>query len=179
MQRRAVVLALIAAIAMAPVASAELLRNLNLSGGESEGHWVIVTAKALKEGAPMGEAIIGIGKGEDLEAAFGMVLKNYKPAVGAVTAEQLAEVRTSDKAPEAQTAIIKVNADQYAKIAEIVKRYSETEEFTDNPTNVAMNYATEVLRAIGGMKMPYRSGLGSSNAINYFNDIGVLNRKKV
>lgn len=172
--RAVVILSLLAAV---PAAfAAENLKELDASGGKSEGHWVIFVSKALAPNAPMGTVAAGVGKGDTLDAAFGMYIDAAKPQVGKVNADVIKEARESDKEPEATTVIAKITPEQYKAAKAIIDEWSKKDEFIDRPNDVVVNFAQLVIDAVG-MDRPYRPGLAPVNPVLYFSDIAIVNRK--
>jgi len=163
-------------IAVTSWGDAEVLRHLDVSGGDHEGHWVMFFSKAMSPNAPMGTAGAAAGKGETLEAAFGLVVKNSRPSLSVVTKEQINALRDDESAPATTITLIDVTPEQYAKAKAAIDKYSAVEEQVDTAPNVAMNLAYEVFKELP-VKQPYRSGLGSTTVLTYYEDIGTLNRK--
>ena len=165
-------------VAFSAFGEEELFRHLDVSDGKSEGHWVMFFSKAMAKNAPMGTVGVAVGKGDSCEAAFGMLVKSSKPAVGTITEEEIKALRADEKGPAATITLIDVTPEQYAAAKEAVDTYSAREEHIDRATDVAMNFAYSVFKHLP-LKQPYRSGLGGANVINYYADIGLLNRKLV
>ena len=105
-----------------------------------------------------------------------MLVKGSKPTLGAATEEEIEARRADDSAPAATITLIDVSPEQYAAAKEAVDVYSAREEHIDRQTDVAMNFAFDVFKNLP-LKRPYRSGLGGAKVINYYSDIGLLNRK--
>ena len=163
-------------LALSAFAEEEVFRHLDVSDGNHEGHWVMFFSKATEKDAPMGSVGVAVGKGNSFEGAFGMILKNSRPALGAVTEKDIEALRADEKAPAATITLIDVTPEQYAVAKEAVDAYSAKEEHVDRETDVAMNFAYDVFKHLP-LKRPYRSGLGGANVINYYADLGLLNRK--
>ena len=90
--------------------------------------------------------------------------------------DDIEALRADEKAPAATITLIDVTPEQYAVAKEAVDAYSAKEEHVDRETDVAMNFAYDVFKHLP-LKRPYRSGLGGANVINYYADLGLLNRK--
>ena len=162
-----------AALALPLTALAEeKLSHLDVSGGASQGHWVMLVSKAMVPKARLGTAVGAVGKSDKFEAGFGMSVKASRPTVAPVSEADLKAVRENDKDPRTTTTIIDVSPEQYKTIKAIVEKWAAVEEHVDGPINVAMNFGGEIFKALG-FKMPYRSG---ANAIQYWEDAAVLNR---
>ena len=176
MNQRAILL--MAAIALlAPMAmAAEQAREIDASGGTSKGQWVAIVSKPAATNAPVGTAAVVLGKGDKFEAAYGMTMVAGKPTVATISEDTIKAERESDKEPLATTVIVKVSAEQHATIEKILKEWDAKPEHIDPPNDVAVNFAQEIVDALG-MKRAYRTGLGPVNPILYYADLGLINRK--
>lgn len=176
LQRTGAVLA-IALMAIVPAAFAgENVTEVDASGGKSKGQWVIFLSKGMSASAPIGTAAAVVGNGDKIEAAFGMNVQGGKPVASAISADVITAERTSDKEPAATTLIVKVTAEQHDAVKKIIEQWSAIEEHADAPNDVAVNFAQEVIDALG-MKRAYRTGLAPVNPIQYFGDLSIVNRK--
>lgn len=177
MKTVAQVAVMLGVLAMMPAAFAkEELSKLDASEGKSKGHWVMFVSKGMAPNAPMGTVAAGVGKDDKLEAAFGMFIESARPQVGEVKAETIKEARESDDEPAATTVIVKATPEQYKAVKAIVDEWNKKEEFINRPNDEVVNFAQEVLDAMG-MDRPYRPGLAPVNPVLYFSDIAIVNRK--
>lgn len=158
--------------------TAEEVRKLDVSGGKHEGHWMMVVARPVQEGSPMGFAAIALGKDDEFEGAFGYYVQEGRPAAGVISEEQIKETRAIEDEPGTDTAVIRLSPAQYEKAAKVLKKWSDMEEYIDPPHDTAVNFGWALVKAVGELKMPYRTGLGAVNPIVWFSDIGLLNRNK-
>ena len=157
-------------IALCPGASAETLREIDLRENASGDLYVMVCARPVQPKSASGDAFFVVGEGdpsssESFSGSFGMYVNQGKQAVGKVPAARVTEVRGAGAPPETSTFIVHVDKELFQQV------------FPDNAMNVALNIGGEVVRTLG-LKLPYRSGLGNVNPPLYYNDIGVLNRKR-
>lgn len=178
MMRKTIGLVLISMtmIAVSSWGEPELFRHLDVSDGNHEGHWVMFFSKGMAPNSPIGNVGAAVGKGDNLEAAFGMAVKNSRPVLGAVTIEEINALRDDESAPATIITLIDVSPEQFKAAKAAVDGYIATEEHLDTPPNVAMNVAFDVFKNLP-MKRPYRSGLGSTTVMTFYTDIGQLNRK--
>ena len=163
-------------VAVSSWGEGEVFRHLDVSDGNHEGHWVMFFSKGSAPDSSMGTVGVAVGKGDSFEGAFGMVVKSSRPVLGAVTLEQINELRDDDQAPVTTITLIDLSPEQYAQAKETVDKYNAVEEHIDSPLNVAMNFAYDMFKNLP-LKRPYRSGLGSTTVLTYYEDIGQLNRK--
>ncbi len=133
-------------------------------------------SKGMAPNAPMGTVAAAVGKDDKLETAFGMFVEAARPQVGEIEAETIKEARESDKEPAATTVIVKATPEQYKTVKGIIEDWNEREEFVNRPNDEVVNFAQEVLDAMG-MDRPYRPGLAPVNPVLYFSDIAIVNRK--
>ena len=169
-------------IAVCPGANAETLREIDLRENASGDLYVMVCARPVQPKSSSGDAFFVVGEGdpssaESFSGSFGMYVNQGKQAVGKVPAARVTEVRGAGAPPETSTFIVHVDKELFQQVAAIIEPYSAQEDFPDNAMNVALNIGGEVVRTLG-LKLPYRSGLGNVNPPLYYNDIGVLNRKR-
>jgi len=177
MMQRACAGLMVAVVALCPaVFAAEKVTEIDASGGKSTGHWVIFLSKGAAANAPIGTAAAVVGHGDSIEGAFGMNVQGGKPVASAISADVVKAERASEKEPGAITLIVKVTADQHAAVKKIIETWSAIAEHNDAPNDVAVNFAQEVIDALG-MKRAYRTGLAPVNPIQYFGDLAVVNRK--
>jgi hypothetical protein len=161
----------------APAAfAAEQLREVDASGGTSNGQWVLFISKGAAPNAPMGTAAVAVGKGDKFQAGYGLHMAAGKPTVAAVKEELIKSERESDKEPAATTLIVKVSKDQHAEVTKIIKEWTKIEEHIDPPNDVAVNFVQEIIDALG-MKRAYRTGLAPVNPVQYYADLSIVNRK--
>jgi hypothetical protein len=69
-----------------------------------------------------------------------------------------------------------VSAAQHDDMKKLLDKWTAIEKHQDPVMDVAVNFAQEALDALH-MKRSYRSGLGGLNAVQYYADIAVNNRK--
>lgn len=178
------VIALLAAVLVMPVAFGEApapkMISMDVSDGKSEGHIVAFGIRAAREGAPMGLAVAvpGHQSGEDWGPGFGMIMEGARPVAKSVPAEDIEAVITAEGDVRPVVIYVAVTSKQHADVKTIVAKWGAIEEHIDDASNVTMNFAQEVLDALG-MKRPYRSGLGGSNAVQYMGDIPAFNRTSI
>lgn len=166
----------LAVLAAPAVFAAEQVREIDASGGTSKGQWVIILSKGAAANAPVGTAAVVLGNGDTFEAAYGMSMVAGKPTVAAIGEDIIKSERESDKEPLANTAIVKVSAEQHEAVKQIIEKWAKIAEHVDPPNDVAVNFVQEIVDALG-MKRAYRTGLGPVNPILYYADLGVVNRK--
>lgn len=168
---------MVALVALCPaVFAGEKLTEVDGSGGKSTGQWVMFLAKGQAENAPTGTCAIVLGNGDTIEMAYGMNIQGGKPVASAITADVIKAERTSDKAPDASTLIVKVSPEQHDAVKKIMEKWTAIEEHTDPVMDATVNFAQEVIDELN-MKRSYRSGLGGLNPVQYYADLSIHNRK--
>ncbi len=175
MRTMMVCLSVFAAICFGATAE-EKISHLDISEGDSGGHWVMFFSKGMAPKAPMGTIGAAVGTGDAFEGAFGMFVQSSKPIAGAITESTISDIRDSDKEPPTTITIVDVTADQHASMKKAVEDYSAREKHEDTTVNVLLNFTYDILK-VTPMKKPFRSGLGAPNPVTYFEDIALLNRK--
>lgn len=153
-----------------------VVRHLDVSDGDHEGHWVMFFSKPSAKNSPMGTAGVAVGKGDSFEGAFGMTIQNSKPAVASLTEEAVNALKADEKGAASVITLIDVTPEQYTTVKAVVDDYRSREEHLESAANVAMNFAYDVFKNLP-LKKPYRSGLGASAPMLYYSDLGSLNRK--
>ncbi len=176
MRSMAVFSVVLAALAVPVAFAAEQVREIDASGGTSKGQWVIILSKAAAANAPIGTAAVVLGNGDTFEAAYGMSVVAGKPVVATIAEDVIASERASEKEPAASTLIVKVSEAQHGEIKKILDTWAKKPEHIDPPNDVAVNFAQEIVDALG-MKRAYRTGLGPVNPILYYADLSTINRK--
>ena len=153
-----------------------VIRHLDVSSGDHEGHWVLFFSKPDAKNSPIGTAGVAVGNGESFEGAFGMTIQNSKPTVGTLSHEAVKSLREDETGAASVITLIDVTPEQYATAKAVVDDYSAQEEFVDGAVDVTMMFAFDVFKNLP-LKKPYRSGLGAAHTMNYWSDLGLLNRK--
>lgn len=163
-------------VTVSAIGEEAVVRHLDVSGGDHEGHWVVFFSKPAAKNSPMGTAGVAVGKGESFEGAFGMTIQNSKPTVGTLSHEAVKALSEDATGAASVITLIDVTPEQYATVKAVVEDYSAREEFVDGAVDVTMNFAFDVFKNLP-LKQPYRSGLGAAHTMNYYSDVGFLNRK--
>src|SRR5262245_2081418 len=128
------------AFAFGPAAlAAEKLLELDAASGKSTGQWVMIVSRAMAPNAPMGLAAVAVGNGTKFEAAYGLNVVAGKPTASAVTEEIIKAERTSDKAPDASTIMLKVTAEQHDAVKKIIDAWVAKKDMTDAPGDASVN----------------------------------------
>lgn len=174
----------LAAVLVVPVALAEAPKAkiyvMDASEGKSEGHLVGFAIRPARENAPIGLAVAATGHetSDDWGSGFGMILEGSRPAAKGVTADEIQEVVNAESGARPVLIYVEVTKQQQDEVKALIKKWSAVDDSVDGAGNVAMNFGQEVLDALG-LKRPYRSGLGGSNAVQWFGDIPAFNRTAI
>lgn len=155
---------------------AEELKNLDATGGASEGHWVMLVSQRDAEKSPTGAAIIAAGKDDEQKAGFGAIPTEGAAVLGEISKDAIAKVRESESTPTTLTTIVKVSPDQYTAIVAVLQKHAQEKSEFVTPEATVMNAADDIVKALE-FKRPYRSR--RTNPQDYFKDFATLNRKHV
>jgi hypothetical protein len=105
------------------------------------------------------------------------LIDGTKQKATALDRDQYKELTEGEKGGDPTIIKVAVTAEQHKKVKEIVAKYTKLEQ-QDSPNDVNLNFAQEVLSALG-FKRPYRSGLSGTMSLQYYTDIPRYNRKLV
>lgn len=169
-----------ALILAAGLAAAEVkpkIIEMDAAEGAAKDHWVAFISRLDREGARSGSAVVAEGSAETLGTAFGLVRVDAKPKATGVDKAKFKELTEGETGAQPVLIKVSVTADQHKKVRDTIAKYTKKEQ-VNTPNNVTLNFAQEVLDALG-LKRPYRSGLAGSIPSQYFTDIPLFNRKKV
>lgn len=172
--KRFLMVAVMAACAFTP-AFAEELRELDASGGASDGHWVMFASQRNAEDPGTGTAILAAGKGGEQAISLGSIPTEGAAVLKGVSAEAVATLRASAADPTTKTTLVKITGEQFATITAVVKRFAGEKNEYETPDQIIVNAAIEVVKALE-FKAPYRSRRTTTQ--DYFEDVGTLNRSR-
>lgn len=149
--------------------------EMDSSDGTSTGHWVSFVSLDEKGNKSNGVAFAAVGKGDTVEAAFGITYASPAGKTGAVTVDA---AKTAVKgSPDGKTTvgIVKLSEAQYKAAKEVIETWTKKTEYGEDDTKASLTFSMEVMRA-ADMKFPF-AGLATPHPLTYFGDISIINRK--
>lgn len=183
MRKHLHVLFVFALIAMPFVARAEVkVEETDVRENKSGERFVMFVSKPTDAAGRTGHALVGMGKGASLadakiETAFGLQVKDNKPATGMASAEDIENLRKLEGQHPTLILFVRVDDEQYAAAQETLKKYSTPEELAKDPNTALLNFLMALQPKLG-LKAPYVSGLSGPAPMTYFSDLQRLNRAK-
>ncbi|HIA47366.1 MAG TPA: hypothetical protein EYN96_05205 [Candidatus Hydrogenedentes bacterium] len=149
--------------------------EMDSSGGTAKDHWVTYVSFDEKGDKTSGIAFAAVGKGDTLEAAYGITYTSRVGKTGVVSVKAANMARKGNTDGKTTVGIVKITEEQYNAAKKVLDEWKAKTEFGEDDTKASLTFSMNFMR-VTGLKFPF-AGLSTPHPLTYYGDISIINRK--